>query len=1157
MSLQFFRDLNKNVNESLSILNEGIEITNGVHDVTNIHIPYLLQLSPSVAYTKGSEYNCCFFRLSNSPELICGSKDDDGERLSITGRSGGSISTPLRYLTVESPLNSPVETNIEEKDATEDSALHTDNVNLCPLDQRCLLKVVDPEQYKNAMDAIINFLIIVERGMEGRPFANRSLLDNQVLPVLCSLVSLWDIVDVFTNGTVRHLQLFSEKDSILTGILKILSSTLKLIDKIVLYPEFITSNSDIKVIDRRITPRLQSKACDNGKLDVAGINIEESNESTFYGNDTSINAALGKNNARIRGFTFFGKVSMVCLNEVQRDKLNHCLSLLQSVGEMTQYGRTFMKVFSISLASGSMELRELLLMSLKILERLYAHNDVAYHIYCSNDIIYTANNLDEFYKRWILSFQDICVDCKNSIGQELINKVDTTNNDSYCMCPYIYHTNISPNRKIIEAEIVSSKLDIKQLLTLVLNSGDMTLKTHITRFIMLLVHNSETFRHYFASNGCLETVLTILETSFTEQFAVIKENLSQISNEISKHQMTTLKKDLTFATSILSHTLDSMLILRHCLLHNDVGDIPIALFTEKVTSILSTYLPTWMFYYLHGPGTVSDRESSLFSHSLKILLDICCYMVIFVPGNEPYADINHIELQNYITSLLSVIKLGRPVNTDPVMLKCLLDTGILDIVMFSAHILVSHTRFGSIVPENILDSMMQFIATVVNAASCTLETRDVLINRLRTPIADMMPPFYRYTYQTMLMQDLQSLKTSITSTFIARLSQFRLEMFGEMAYIPVILHWFLCLNDGDISDVIKEPYRYSLWMMLVLSGLLKIDERARDILKYSQDVYKHMIDTYKQWTGNITTTSDWRPIRYIVEFSLSMTANESDKSTLAAYVGESFLYNCVDILSWSLNTDGMHEKARIHVDLYHKILCAIILLSSNENTSIEATFDVKPIMAAIAIVLLRFRGVQVAEFNFGLTELIDLRELLIECYTSSDQIAAQRLLMDIDNAYHVDTIILDYDTISGIFFDAAQRTTKVEALWSFGWYRSNLYKFSLSPVIYRICSLVKRLLHQHVMNMLMDDVKNNIHRSPATTSTVSNKSHEEIERLQILHRDQIEFAEERVNQLSSQVEVLSKSYYIAEEKAMNLQKELDNALEVNAQLNSLLEKTRQ
>ncbi|GFE54243.1 hypothetical protein BaOVIS_016470 [Babesia ovis] len=1156
MSLQFLRDFNKNVSESLSILNEGIEITNGVTDTGNIHLPYIQQLSFSAVIAKNGVSRCCIWREIAQTELrstrergVIATNLDSGHQIDSVTDSSREVTADLTGDTFNN--NGDIVGDDIPSDVVDTLS--------CPLGQGCIVNTVDPGIYSSSIEEILSFLRNVENALECRSFANRSLLDTQVLPVLCCLVSVWDLVDLFSKPSAPLLSKFGDIANIHSGVLSILSTALKLIDRILVYPEFLTCKSASNVVEYQLTPDLQQKQDDSDTIAVSGITRTDTTSQTPWASNriepsgSSVSCTYSAS-----GFTYFGRVAIVTLTSDEYDRLKHCLALLNAVGIASDFGRTLLRAAGVCVGGIKLEERDTVLLSLKILEKLYTHNDLAYHLHHADDsLIYTIDNLDAFYIKWHIACNDTCFHCEKPIGiRGISDEIEDIEDGVLCTCLYDTNDAVSPNRHLIEAEVQSSVFGPSKLMTLVIDSGDMVLKTHITRLLMHMILSSCSFRRHFVSEGCLETLMNILEQCCNDQFGIINVSLSQIQEDYTEKQVSALEKELGLATSFLPYTMDSMLILRQCLFHNDWGRIDSSRMVSFVTQMTSTVLTTWLFYYIHGPGTVRDRENSVFTHSLSILLDMCCSLVTHKPGtvSSNLVAVSGRPVPDAHTALLTVNKLSETNHSTNIgLLKDVLDSGITDQVMFAAHLLCNRTRFGHHTPEKVLDEMMRFISTVAISSNGSIETRSILIHRLRTPTGDKLPRLYAYMYYDLLMRDLESLQMSVTSPFTARLHQFRIEMFGDLSYIPILMHWFLCLNDDRVLDSLKESHRCCLWMMVVTTGLYKVDERARDILEYSRDIYNHTLPT--MFTPD-QTEIEWRPIRNILEFSMSMITHESDRSTQVAYVGPDFVSTCINILEVSLGNQQLQLSEVTTVAMCTKTLCCLATLMSMDKSTLEVeNLDIKPILgllnldnngsysnvrrlAAFVLVLMRVRGVQIVNSDFDLGTLMLVTKCLRELYTSSEHIQALKLLNDLEPVAHLDSTLASYEVMLDTFFKASSNTAPVQALWVIAWHKSNLYKFQLPPTIHRFIALFRRMLHVHVIDLLLNDILTCTSSESAHVS-IFTKTDDEVEKLCQIHAEEISFAQERVDQLTAQVEILSKSYYVAEANAKALKDELE------------------
>ncbi|ORM39482.1 uncharacterized protein BXIN_2957 [Babesia sp. Xinjiang] len=882
MSLQFLREFNKNVKESLSILNEGIEITNGVTDIGNIHLPYIQQLV-KLPQDIQRPSSCCLFLRTNFTDRDDTKEGTDASRSACSAQSLGT--TASRHSTTEETVET-LSDGIENGNAGADTPRSAIDSLPCPLGEACIINRIDKRRYEASLEEITNFLNNVENALETRSAATRSLLETQVLPVLCLLVDLSELACLFQNPPKQLSNKFGDVKTVNIQVLGIIASSIKLIDDVLTYPKFITAKTNRKVVEYTFKPNIQHGRDILEANNVAGI-IPDAFTSTQLTdalnrtNNLHITTQSNPDNTLPSGYAYIGKLALVTLTEEERDRLKHTLGLVHSVAIATEFGRTLLNAAAISLGGSAIEQRDIVLFAVKVIEKLYTHNDVGYHLHHSDDqLLCTVDNLDDFYRKWIIACNGICFQCDRNLG------IDAIADEPLCDCLYHQSDTVAPNRHLIEDELLSSELNAHKLMRLVMDSGDMVLKTCITRLILQMVISSAAFRRRFVLDGCIEILIHVLDGCYTDQFAVIVESLAQIQENITKKQTATLDRELTIAMEFLPYNMDALLILRQCIRYGDWGRTDVSRILGFVTQLTYAILNTWIYYYIYATGTPSDKENSTFTRSLSIVIDMCSDL-----ANQSNANL-HCDTH---AALVVVAKLrNSSISNELGFLREIIDSGIMEHVMFAAHILYNRTRFGFQLPQRVVDALMRFVSTVAIASQGSAEATNMLLQRMKTPSGKQIPPLYTHIYQDLLSRELDALKTSITSQFTARIQQFRVEMFGDFANIPVLMHWLLCLNDNHVVDSMNDAYRWHLSKLIASTGLYKLNEMASGIFEYSRDLYHHNLSMIEGYSNKGTSELDWRPIRNYLELSICMMAYAVDHTKDN---GEDTLTQCINVLN--------------------------------------------------------------------------------------------------------------------------------------------------------------------------------------------------------------------------------------------------------------------
>ncbi|GIX62669.1 ATP-dependent protease La, putative [Babesia caballi] len=1162
MSLQFLRDLNKNVAESLSILNEGLEITNGVTEVGNIHLPYIRQLCVEDGGPLEAP-RCCIFRqvplrgashtregLVSVPSVPLSEASDRSGVESGSRRTASVSSVDAASLRGEDEGNNGLSPEID--------------MSPCALGEACLLNRVDATRYEKSLEAVIEFLRVVDAAFASRAVATRNLLETQVLPVLCSLMILSEVAQLFERPSAQLLGKFANSEALHMQVLSILSSALKLMDLILVYPEGLTSLKDRKIFESELSPDLQYRNGDLEARTVSGL-LKDSALWDDGGQDV-------RGSGCPSGFEYFGRVGVIEVSEQERDGLKQYLSLLHSVGIATQFGRSLMAAAGLCVDGHGLLERDVVASAISVFEKLYTHNDLAWHLHQDNDqLLYTVDKLDACYVSWHLGCKGVCLACGRPFGIRDIP--ESLEGGDMCDCMVRPSDIVSPQRHLIEEELMLSSLNPRRLVRLTVESGDMVLKTRVSGLLLQMVLNSDAFVRHFVAEGCVDLLLDVLESCYLDQFGVLNESLAEVPLEMTKKRATALEKDLTIGMSYVPCSLDCILMLRHCLKLGDYGRTVSRRTVEFVGRLASTVLKTWVFYYCSERGYARDRENSVFRQSVCIVMDMCCALIV-PGGGDVQVAYSRDQLQGKehlaVRAVKHLIACQHSVNVS--IFQAVLETGIVEQVMLAAHLLCNRTRFGYNAPERVLDDMMVFVSTVATASHSSPEASALLLTRLQAPIGELMPPVYAHVYHDMQTRDMEALKTTpIESQGQARLRQFRLEMFGDLVNISVIEHWMLCLQDSDVVASMRGPFRHWVIMLVVASGFLEGNDRVVDMLDYARESYRETVGILEVATPDGTPKVDWRHLTNMLDLSMALMASDVDVSQHVELLGMEPWALGVDVLKASVkglklsNTGDVVPVMLSSLSHLVSCLCIYRVNAGLNDLDTAPMIDLLKVdvdgpryamvrrIAAFVLSVMSACGVPLVEQRFGVDALVVVSECLNALYSSVEHVRALRMLDEMQPPHHVDGLVLPYDRVLETFLSSSQQIQLSEALGVALWHRTRLHEFDISPRLHKLIAQFRRLLHPHVMTRLIDELQEYELVRSGQTKQMSSKTDEEIEHMRQLHTEEIRFAQDRIAKLAAQVDVMSQSYYVAEANVRNSKEEILVLLEENRRLREWLE----
>ncbi|CDR94552.1 hypothetical protein, conserved [Babesia bigemina] len=1178
MSLQFLREFNKNVKESLSILNEGFEITNGVTELNNVHLPYINLLKRP----EGPDDIplCCIFGPGGYKRATGDHHASEASSVARVTESTSATAAASDVMDAPSASTTEAAESAGDDGTAEASSPQVEvEPSRCPLGDGCILKRIDASRFQSAITSVIDILKSVENVLSSTSVATRRLLENQVIPALCSLLEVSEIARLFHRPQPALSQKFNNTQTVHADLLGIVSIVLRLMDQILVYPESITKLKGRKVFEADISPRLQCNAADVSARVVAklagDVGPADGGSKSFDHYDCP------------SGYEYFGKVAIVSMTEAERDSLKHLLGMLNTVTIATQFARNILTAAEMCIDGHEMLERDVVTYSLGIVEKLYTHNDFSWHLHQADDkYLYTLDILDACYVNWQLAYKGVCFSCDHPLGiADIPESIPSSTHGTICNCVISRGDHAAPNRHLIEKELVDSEVNPRRLMRLAKESGDMTLRARVTGILLQWMLNSASFQEHFVSEGCIGLLLDVLNGCYVDQFGLLNDSLAEIPAELSKKQAAALESELAIGMSFVPCSIECILMLRHCLRFGRISDTDIRPVIKFVTQLASTVLKIWIFYYCTKRGSARDGESSILRQILCIVLDMCCALV-----RPRIVDIGATSSQTGQSAgnpnhALSAVKHLRNCakSTHAQHFSELIETGIAEEVMYALYVLCNRTRFGYEAPEHVVDELMRFIATVEIASRSNVEVADLLMNKIHMPIGDRMPAVYAHVMHDIQTRDVENLKLNpIVSPMQARLSRFRMEIFGEIAETPVLVLLLLCLFDSDVVVPFKAPLWGCSLRLVVASAIFERNEVAADIFEYVRDVYGDSLTTLDESAETTEKRPELRHLSSMLDMSIILFDSGLEEASRDKLInddpwtiGTTVLAASVKLLKVKfvscMSIFIQQQSSDDYIALTVKALSQLALYLSKRHLCTElGDVDSSPItecmtaykdaqcatvtqLAALVLALLEARGVPLHD-KAALQTIVTVSESLIQLHRNERHVRALRLMTDLQPCRRVDGILRSYEDTLEVFLAEVDSVAESDALGVVVWHRTNLCEFELSPRVHYVMERFRWTLQMHVIGRMVDSLRDYALIHVDDAKRISSKTAEEVQRMSHLHAEEIAFAQERISKLNKQVDIMAMSFYKAEDMVTNYKNELEEMRKENKKLRKRLKK---
>ncbi|KAK1935873.1 hypothetical protein X943_000110 [Babesia divergens] len=1150
MSLQFLRNLNKNVTESLSILNEGLEIANGIADVNGTHLPYVLQLRPPQEKDSSSIAKCCIFQDISVQTSDCCIDGDSTASYTLEGKSRGSSSSESsngKSKTTPSISSATGGVTVDAINSEgEDVTVSASHMSTCALGDACLLRLIDKDTYSEALKCIDEFIGNVNNAMATYSYATRNLLERQSLPVLCSVITITQVIDFIRKPNVRLCETFGDPLALSKTMLDIVASTVSVINRMLVYPEDILKDKHRKKVEAKLTTHLRINHEDcrsqvmSDNYNVVEHPIKDGNVSTSFISQERINA-----------FDYMGNVGVLIIKDQEKERLHYTLSLLQTVGIETNFGRTLMAAAGVCLNSLEVSEKEVVDNVLQLIEKMYTHNDICWLLHQADEHkLYTVDKSDEFYINWQLCCNGICCACERPLGMYGIPESMAALPDSgWCNCIISRNDLISPNRSLIEEELMASAMHPCRLLEMALETSDMMVKSRITGLMLLMVLNSSDFLNQFIDAGCIEHLLNIIDTCHVDQFSVVNTALDELTLENKVECGGDIEKELLMCMSFLPCSIDCIMMLRHCLKTVGCKSIDVAKVVKCISRLASTMMKIWVYYNCVDHEGSREIETAPFIDVICIVIDMCI-TVMMQPRHRShgtFGDYNNTMTAGNMAKLAVHNLVEAQKSADVSTLKEFLETGILEELLCAAHLLCCRTGFGYEIHRRVFDKLTRFISSAFLVYKGAPTIMGDLVSRLMKPLDSYMPALYAFVYNDIQTRDIETLKSiDITSQQQTRLKQLRIEMLGDMANVPILLHWLLTLND-NANVFPKEHFRRTLLSIVAASDLLAGNEVADAIIEYVQLQYKEALNKLGDVGAAYDMDATMRQLISPLEISTTLLeANKNDSMKTNALFENAWLMG-IDILNKALkriqqsNDSCLMENTLCIMSLLIKCLCTIGMDAVNQHV------DIAPLLT-----LGYSLGVPLYQERMDLHLLISITRSLRDTYMCDEHKYALMLIRGVAASQYSDALVERYIPMLQSFLLISQHAYVSNALDVLLWDHTNTHSFLLSAAVHSFIMHFRQLIHSHMMVNICEDMQSYslVHKDDIYLK--ASKTDDEIERMRQLHSEELAFAQDRIAKLTSQINVMANSYYLAESAMKTLREELDLVMAENLDLREQL-----
>uniref|UniRef100_A0A3B0MMY1 Uncharacterized protein n=1 Tax=Theileria annulata TaxID=5874 RepID=A0A3B0MMY1_THEAN len=580
--MDFIRKINKNVQESFSILNEGIQITNSILELNTIHLPQLFQLCPSKNKNGKEGGLCCLFE-ENKPEIV-GSVEQV--------KTNGLKSKEVGEQTNRSKFLNRLRTGYQEKYDLNKNQVTEPGKNLeleCAQGEKCLLKSFSVNLYVESIDFVSFFLNTLSNVLKDSNKASRKLVENQTFLVLFEISKLVEVTVFLRSDNQKVRKIIQDVDSICGSLINLVSFSLKLLNEVLQYPLHIFYNNLEKEYDDcRIEKRKYESFL---KQRYPSQNLDE--------------------------YDMIGSFWFINITDEEKIDLDQYLLYLDSILDSSNNSRSIINYISLICEQEDDSYKNILYGFLLIFQKLFGYNDLNWHL-SEND----TNKL-YFWSRYYdscsyyLYYNDCCYDCtKPKMNPNLSVEGD------YCTC-LLSNERCNFRVKIVLEEDLKTNKEVVRILSKVLEHfSEVYIKTRVLGLILQIVSQIDPFMDLMHKHGIFESVFETLSECSNDQFYLLNNTLNVVTYQ-SQNPINFLslirEEDLKILMTFPPCTIESILLIHKYVVASKLK-IPV-----KYRKILLNYSKSLTLLYTYYKCTYQSSKtlelSGLFSQILTVVIE--------------------------------------------------------------------------------------------------------------------------------------------------------------------------------------------------------------------------------------------------------------------------------------------------------------------------------------------------------------------------------------------------------------------------------------------------------------------------------------------------------------------------------------------------------
>ncbi|UKK00557.2 hypothetical protein MACK_000631 [Theileria orientalis] len=1029
--MHFIRKINKNVQESFSIINEGIQITNGILEIKSVHLPKLLQLSSKNNVKNEESAICCIFEgygAGRSKGVRVNDNNFQENRESVEPKVKHRLVSKLKFLHGE---NGGLERGDNGKNGVEAELT-------CSLGENCVLKRFSEDSYRVSVEFVDVFLKSLTRVLEDSSSSSRKVVENQSFLTLYEISQLYDAALVLKSQAGRLIKQEGNVESLQSALLAIVAQSLKLLNEILVYPSHIYFGNlnreyDDSKIERRKYDTLVKRRYPEEKVDE---------------------------------YELVGSFSFINVNEEEKKDLDEYLNYIDSILDASENAKQILESLKVTYDSEDAEWNEVFYGFLLLFQKIFSYNDVNWQVsQQDSNVLYFWNRYYDACSHYVY-YEEHCYDCtKPKMDPDLDAK------DDYCVC-FLSTERCNFRVKVAVEDMMRNDLNsMKQLFGLLKSVKQLYIKSRLLEMMSQFTAQIEGFADVFSKQGALHSVFEALEECSKDHFYLLDTTLNVVSYEEYKpgpHLSLVNEKDLKIFMSFPPCTIEALMLIHSYVVrsrwHVSVKDSEILVRYAKNLVLVYTY------YNCTHDSTKSMELLTAFSQVLHVTLESVLFAQLCVRDLEMRCEpfCKHI-----VEKLDSVDRI-----TDMEARSSRLDLELCNMVTCSLVILMNLSKLGSFVEYQAIRSFTNYLSVYMS----TLNGRggESMVERLSIMRVNDLPQLYKcmlnvlYTKETQVHELEDVIKMKIGS-------------FMDFESLP-IFQLAVSLLDPYINTRVTSKFTREVFKLASKMGVFSGEtttgrglkeyfsrecEELSSLLDQEFDdgklvFYRKFVFNYSALLrANIDTGEGHSKVELLEEYGIKFVLSTMSKmiSILKFKTGGNleniFQYMLKALMCSTMTMDyGLEFKSADFTPLFE-----LISMERNYGGHLRGVASVVLLYLFIVGFGMEENGVVGYEERVDLVMLSKMHEELNSLYFSKEFKAAETALK-LDDIQPVDSLGLGFEESLRRFRECIANTTKNDVIELYYWNQNNFYNFSLPPGVFKKLIAFKQYLHPHLFGTI-------------------------------------------------------------------------------------------